>query len=245
MDKKLTIIRDEQTALTIYNPTVQSISCHLRWRPETTVARIKRALPAILEQQIYLALAPQTGESGILPESLAKLLRLYLGDQELQLEDLDPRSLWKTRFNSFREFLGDCINLLKIITKEYYAFSLTITDAGMIVLHYGNDDPERLIEMVDNNLEAICDVLDISNSLSYSLRMRICISIVVNKIIPKNHSSACPDLLDLTDLLNMTSVGRHNLRMALSQELPDYLSEDYVGLRSYESLRILREWGIV
>ncbi len=230
----------EQYALVPTNSNVLAIANRFRWKPETTIARIKRALPAMIEQQIYLAIAPQKGESGILPESMAKLLRLYLGHQHLQLEDLSPGSPGRSRFTSFAEYFGECINLLKIITKEYSAFSLKIEDAGMIVLQYGKDDPERLIEMVDCNLEEICEVLDISNNLSYSLRMRLAVSIVVSRIIPENHRSGTPDLLDLSDFLSMASSRRHNLRRLFQEELPDYLE-----FSSDEVDRMLKEEGII
>jgi hypothetical protein len=198
-----------------------------------------------MEQQIYLAIAPQADESGLLPESMAKLLRLFLGYQKLQLNDLAPGSKGRTRFDSFAEFLGDCINLLKIVTKEYDTFSLKIEHAGMIVLQYGKDDPERLIEMIDCNLEEICEVLDISNSIGYEKRMGICLSVIVNKIIPENHKSGAPDLLDMTDFLNMPSAKRNHLRRALSQELPDYLSADADELRGYESVSLLKDLGVI
>jgi hypothetical protein len=237
---KVLTICDERYALVPANPSVQLLANRLRWRPETAIARIKRALPAVMEQQIYLAIAPQAGESSLLPESMAKLLRLYLGHQNLQLDDLRPGSPGKSRFTSFAEFLGECINLLKIITKEYSAFSLKIEDAGMIVLQYGKDDPERLIEMVDCNLEEICEVLDISNNLSYSLRMRLAVSIVVSRIIPENHKSGTPDLLDLSDFLNMASAQRRNLRRLFQEELTDYLECSSGGVD-----RILKSEGLL
>lgn len=239
------VIREEQLALVVSNPDVQKVALRLRWRPETAIARIKRALPAILEQQIYLAIAPRINESALLPESLAKLLRLYLGRQELQLEDLDPGAPYKPRFDSFVEYLGDCINILKVVTKEYSAFSLKIEHAGMIVLQYGKDDPERLIEMVDCNLEEMCEVLNISNYLPYSQRMGICISVLVDKIMPINRMNGAPDLLGLDDFLRMPSAKRHRLRRALSQEVPDYLSADSDSLREYDSLRLLQELGVI
>ena len=242
---KVIAIREEQFALVPSNESVQLLARRLRWRPETTITRIKRALPAVLEQQIYLTIAPQAGESSLLPESMAKLLRLYLGHQHLQLEDLAPGSTGRTRFNSFAEFLGECLSLLKVVTKEYHSFSLKIEHAGMIVLQYGKDDPERLIEMVDCNLEDMCEVLGINNEMGYEKRMSICVSVVVTKIIPENHRSGAPDLLDLTDFLNMTSAKRHHLRRALSQEVPDYLSDDVDGLRGHDSLSLLKREGII
>jgi len=236
----------EEHALVPSNPMVQRLARRLHWKPQTAIARIERALPAFVEQQIYLALA---GDFSILPESMAKLLRMYLGHQELQLEDLSPNFVGKnvisSRFSSFAEFLRESLNLLKIISKEYSAFSLSVEQAGFIVLHYGTDNPELLIEMVDNNLEEMCEFLGISNEKPYSIRMRLCIWIVVNKIIPDNRKRGQIDPLDVTEFLGMSSVRRHELRRVLSLEVPDYLSADSEELRGYWALNLLKEEGII
>ena len=99
----------EEYALVASNPRVQLIAARLKWRADTAVRRIKDALPAPLEQQIYLAIAPQQGESGILPESLAKLLRMFLGDRNLDLADLASNAPGRGRLDAFAEFLGGCI----------------------------------------------------------------------------------------------------------------------------------------
>ena len=241
----LTLTVAEQYALVPNNPHVQAIARRLRWKPETTIRRIRQALPAVIEQQIYLAISPERGESGILPESMAKLLRLYLGHQKLQLNDLAPDSSGRTRFINFAEFLGACITLLKIITGEYSAFALSIEHAGLIVLNYGTDDPELLIEMVDCNLEAMCEVLDISNSIPYGERMRICVGTLVGKVIPDNQERGMPDVLDLADFLTMSSTQRQGLRRLISQELPDYLSADAYEMRGYDTLVLLKELELI
>jgi len=234
----------EDLALTVTNPRVLQIAHHLRWKPVTTIARIERALPSILEQQIYLAIAPQLGESGLLPESLAKLLRMFLGSKELRLEDMKPSYPTPKHLDEFIEFLGECITLLKIITREYSAFSLKIDDAALIVLRYGTNDPERLIEMVDNELERICEVLDISNNISYGTRMSICLNAVVTQVIPENQKRGAPDLLDFTDFMGMNSMRRNYLRRCVHQEIEDYLACVTHTLRGHDSLKILTEKGI-
>lgn len=228
------------------NQRVQALAKRLHWKPQTAIVRIQKALPAILEQQIYLALAP---DFAILPESMAKLLRLYLGYQELTLQDLTPHQVGEnlvySKFSSFAEFLRECLNLLKILSREYSAFSLSVEQAGFIVLHYGTDNPELLIEMVDNNLEQMCEVLGVNNQHSYSIRMRLCIWIVVSKIIPENRKRGHVDPLDVTDFLEMPSGYRHALRRTLAEEIPDYLSADTDELRSYDALSILKREGII
>ncbi len=235
-----------QYALVPSNPNIQALAKHLRWTPERAIIRIQRALPAVMEQQVYLAIA---SDFGLLPESMAKLLRLYLGQTELKLDDLKPHpvgeNLVYSKFDSFAEFLRECLNLLKIVTKEYTAFSMNIEHAGLIVLHYGTDHPESLVEMVDINLEEMCDVLGISNEYSYSKRMRTCIWLMVTKVIPENRRNGVPDILDISDFLTMSSIRRHELRRLFSQELPDYLSEDVRTLQERDELRILKREGII
>lgn len=245
-DKVKTLTVREQYGLVTSNPAVQKLATRLRWKPERAITRIERALPAPMEQQIYLAIA---SDFGILPETMAKLLRIYLGYQHLQLEDVVPRQVGKnlthSKFGSFAEFLRECLNLLKIVSKEYSAFQLTVADAATIVLHYGTEDPERLIEIVDANLEELCDVLGMNNETSYEYRMRVCTWIVVTKIIPRNRNLGIPDILDPTAFLEMSSDRRHQLRRALSQEVPDYLSADADEMRSYPELDLLKREGII
>lgn len=235
-----------ESGLVPQNPAVQKLSRRLRWSPERAITRIQRALPARVEQEVYLALA---ADFGLLPESMAKLLRFYLGEEHLELEDLQPKpvgpNLVTSRFAEFAEFLRECLNLLKLISKEFSSFSITIEHAAMIVLHYGTEQPERLIEMIDGNLEELCELLGVSNEHPYSVRMRLCIWLMVTKVIPENRSQGIPDVLDISDILAMSSMRRRELRRAVLEELPDYLSSDFDELRNNPSLDLLKREGVI
>lgn len=228
------------------NPAVVKMAKHLRWTPERAIVRIQRALPAPMEQQVYLAVA---ADFGILPKSMAKLLRFYLGDQNLQLEDLVPRPVGphmvSSKFSVFAEYLRECLSLLKIVTKEYSSLSLNVEYAAMIVTHYGTDQPELLIEMVDNNLEELCELLGVSNEHSYGHRMRLCIWLMVTKVIPENRKNGRPDILDVSDILSISSVRRSELRRCILDDASDYLSSDTHELLSNFSLRILKDEGVL
>ncbi len=238
MAKSLTVRGN--TDLVVSNPAVQRLSRRLRWTPERAIIRIQRALPSVLEQKIYLALA---SDFGILPESMAKLLRFYLGEQELQLEDLEPHiagpNMVTSKFSTFAEFLRECLNLLKIVTKEFDSFSLNIEYAAMIVTHYGTHEPERLIEMVDSSLEELCEFLGVSNEHTYSHRMRLCIWLMMTKVIPENRNQGIPDLLDISDFLTVSSGRRRQMRQLISEEFSDDFSGSQEDLR-----RLLKEEGI-
>ncbi|MBA3733265.1 hypothetical protein H0W91_02720 [Patescibacteria group bacterium] len=239
-------IASQRNALVPTNPSVMKLAKRLRWSPERAIIRIQRALPALFEQQIYLELA---SDFGILPESMAKLLRFYMGEEELDLEDLEFRqagnNLVTSKFVDFAEFLRECLNLLKIVAKEFTSFSLTVNHAAMIVYHYGTDQPELLIEMVDGNLEELCEVLGVNNEHPYSQRMRLCIWLMVTKVIPENRSEGRPDFLDISDILSISSARRRALRRELLEDLPDYLSADSDELRHHPSLETLKKEGII
>lgn len=238
--------REQENELVPTNPKVMKIALRLHWGPERAVARIKRALPAALEQQIYLAIA---SDFGLLPESMAKLLRFYLGEQELQLEDLAPRpiglNMVTSKFATFAEFLRECLNLLKLVSKEFTSLSLTIEHAAMIVLHYGVDQPELLLEMIDGNLEELCELLGVSNEHPYSQRMRLCIWLMVTKVIPENRREGRPDILDISDFLSISSARRQELRRAVLEDMSDWLSSDSDDWRYHDPQGILRKLGVI
>jgi len=243
-DRVLQVAQD--LSLSVTNHSLRAVAKKLHWLPETAVRRIQAALPAILEQQIYLAVAPSFG---ILPESLDKLLRMYLGHEQLELDDLEPHPIGKnliySRFNGFAAFLRESLNLLRVIAAEYPDFSLTIEHAGNIVLNYGTDAPELLIEMVDSNLEPLCEVLGLSNKRSYAWRMRTCVWVMAEKIIPRNQKNGIPDILDVSDFMAMASEKRNQLRAVLGAELPDYLADDVESLRCCPELEFLRSEGVL
>lgn len=208
------------------NPSVQTIARAFHWKPNTVIVRIERALPTKFEQQVYLTVA---SDFRIHPESLAKLLHLWRGEHPLQLSDLEytvvAPHIVSSRFGNFVRYLEACLSLLKIVSMEYNAFPVTVEFAGMIVLAYGSDEPERLIELIDAQLEECCEVLGIGNNHSYSVRMRLCVWVFVTKIIPYNRAHGLPDILDLSDFFEYGRGQRAYFRSALDETLPDWDGE--------------------
>ncbi|MFZ2523274.1 MAG: hypothetical protein WAW92_02700 [Minisyncoccia bacterium] len=221
------------------HPEIQKLAKRLGWSPKTAVSRISRALPVPLEQQIYLAIA---ADFGFLPESMAKILKYYLGEQHLTLSDLTPRvagpNMVTSKFTDFAEFLRECLNLIKLVAKEHDSFSLSINYAALIVTHYGTHEPERLIEMVEINLDELCELFGVSNEHSYSHRMRLCIWLMVTKVIPDNKKNGRPDILDISDILNLDDERRHAFRLLMSEDPQDLRSDNY-----HEISKALRKAG--
>jgi hypothetical protein len=192
----------ERYALVPTNPTVVSLSRAFKWNPETVIARVQRALPVQFEQQIYLAVAESFR---IHPESLAKLLLIYRGSKPLSITDLERRELGKNvvsnSFGDFSDFFEACMHLVKIVSKEYEAFGLSMDLAAHIVLTFGVNHPEALIEMIDTNLEECCDFFGISRHQPYSLQMRLCVWCYITKLLPLLREAGIPDVLDPTEFM--------------------------------------------
>jgi hypothetical protein len=234
------------TELVPENPLVAKIALRLRWRPETAIRRIEKALPARIEQEIYLKLG---SDFGIHPESMAKLLRFYLGEENLLIEDLDPKpignNLVSSKFTNFAEFLQACLYLLKLVGKEFTSFSISIEHAAMIVSHYGTENPEALIEMIDGNLEELCEMLAIGNDRTYEFRMRTCIWLIVTKVFAENKNSGRPDILDLAEILDVIRDRSREMRRALLDADPtDYLAAPSSELRNHPERELLIAAGV-
>ena len=243
MDKNQNLTQLNNYNLVPTNLSVIMLAKRFKWKPETAVRRIQNALPTTLEQQIYIAIAK---DFGILPESLAKILRIYLGYQNLQLEDLNPRQVDKnitySKFINFSEFLAGCLNLLKVVSQEYTGLSLTINQAAYIVLNYGTDNSELLLDMVATNLDELCQFFELDYH-SDSKKLSICLWLILNKIIPYNKSIGQVDTLDPTTFLESGFHRRQSLRFTLSEELPDYLALDAYELGT--QCELLKKEGVI
>jgi len=64
------------TGLVPANPVVTAVAEKLRWKPSTLIARVKEALPAVVEQQMYLTVCE---DFRIHPETMATLLEAFRG----------------------------------------------------------------------------------------------------------------------------------------------------------------------
>ena len=194
------LVRQESTELTINHPGIVKVAETFHWRPSRTLQRIKDALPAVFEQHLYVALAPHFR---IHPETLAKLRKIY-SDRPLSIDDLKRDivgpGLRTNPLGNFSDFFAACMNLVKVISKEYSAFTPTMEIAGRIVAAYGVENPESVIEMIDDELDNWCELFNVDASRSYSERMRICTWILVDNLLPQLEDRGIPAPLRFEDV---------------------------------------------
>lgn len=181
------------------NPKVQAIAQRFRWSPEALIKRIQSALPAIVEQQIYLQVAK---DLRMQPESLAKILRAYLGTQELQVADLEDyvvgENLIANRITDVADFLAGVFNLVNKVDSDFHEFGISMQDAAQLVIQYGADGAEAAIDHIDKNWEAIGQHLGFNQRhMKYPRVMGTAIAFLVNEAIPDLEKRGLPAPLGL------------------------------------------------
>lgn len=238
--RQTAVVKQEVTyELAVTNQEVVKAASLLKWKPETIVRRVKKALPTIIHQQVYLALA---ADFRIHPESLAKLIDYYLGENGLKVEDLEPRSvgsnLVTSKFSLFTEFLSECFSLLRLVAEDYTELGMSLMNVAEIVQHYGTFEPQRVIELADHHLDEFCEYFGISEAHSYSERMRLCVWLFATKIIPENRRRGLPDIVDMSDVQALIFDSRHNDYRLFAGEYTDGISDSHSGID--QALRWLR-----
>lgn len=216
-----------QFALVETNPKVLDLSAKFRWRPTTVITRIQRALPAVVEQQIYLTVGPKYR---IRPDSLKTILRTYLGQRELRIEDLAENIAF---FNQVDEYLD---NVFEVVDKTslQYTHHLSMLNASKFVIRYG-EHSEEIIDSISTHASEISAILHIHTPYRAKV-IAICIDFLINKIMRYCDSRGMPDLTDIMDYFSdYGNLCRGTLNRSLGVDEP----EDYNPMH----LRQVKELG--
>src|SRR3990167_1380342 len=155
MENKLPAAPAAEEALARTNPKVVAVANRLGWQPETLLKRTERALSSPVEQQLYLAVAK---DFGLQPESFATLLRIKLGNQQLQAADLEVRTIGKnlvsSKLSDVGDFLEDALGIVGKIQQDYAQFRLSMADAGRLALVFG-DRTEEVLDSIVSQVEML------------------------------------------------------------------------------------------
>ncbi|KKT17536.1 MAG: hypothetical protein UV98_C0006G0001 [Parcubacteria group bacterium GW2011_GWB1_43_6] len=140
----LIIAPGEIEEISVITPGIQALAVQLGWRPETAVARIKKALPARFAQSAYLAMVDQWGV--VLPESFAQIADYFTRGQGLREADLtnaDPgiRESLEATFDQ----IAKTVYLVRE-AREINA-DISIETATRLVAAYG-DEAEKILEII-------------------------------------------------------------------------------------------------
>ena len=183
-------IGTDKTALVPTNPRVANIAFRLRWNAETVIRRLENALPSKVEQQLYLRVA---GGYRIHPESLAKLLEVFRGGQELQPGDLEQRSLGgnliASRFDDILEKIEHALILLDK-TADSAEHMMSVRYAAILVEHYGEHSQDILGEIMEN-VATVAELLGIKTTDERKI-VGVAIKVLVEEVIGRSNQGLLP-----------------------------------------------------
>lgn len=203
MEKNVLIpaaVGTDKTALVPTNPRVANIAFRLRWNAETVIRRVENALPSKVEQQLYLRVA---GGYRIHPESLAKLLQVFRGEQELQSADLEQKSIGEHLVSSrFDEILEKVEHALAILDKsaDSAEYMMSVHNAAVLVEHYGEHSLDMLGEIIEN-VATVAELLGIHTTNERKI-IGVAVKVLVEEVIGRSEG-----LLPLTIEEMFGSVG--------------------------------------
>jgi hypothetical protein len=140
-------------ALSTDGKKLRFIAKKMNLKPETLLTRIEKALPSMVEQYMYLRLS---SDFRIHPETLAKLLRCYLGTEILEPKDLQTKVLGNgmtiRKVDQVAEFLESCFSLLDKSSEEYCGLKLGAEAVARFVKYFGPEHAENVMASIANEM---------------------------------------------------------------------------------------------
>ncbi len=184
------LVRPDSGQLTVASPQVVAVARSLRWRPPVLLRRLQEALPAPVEQRVYLAVA---GEMSMHPETFGKLLRTFLGGQTLQPVDLQERVVGKnlvtSRIAEVGDYLESALALLGKIQAGVDGISISAQSAGKLAMAYG----EYAVDIVGQIVEGVEEIRE-ALGIGPEVPRKSVVGVAIRHITNHAHDSGCTPL---------------------------------------------------
>lgn len=150
--------------LTPTNLRVKGVARKMNWNAETVIRRVQNALPAPVEQQIYLEVALSYR---IYPESLKKMLDVFRESDALRDIDRDWFSVGPNLVKSrFDDVINKVEQALKLVDKDSDEadFMMSMKSAAQLVESYG-EHAEDVLGVIIENVAEVARLLDIKSEV--------------------------------------------------------------------------------
>jgi len=125
------------------------------WKTETMIRRVEAALPSQVERQLYLKIARTISAN---PETVAKILRVLVGDQQLSESDMHDvtvgPNLKINRFVATAELVLETLTVTHVLAEHYG--SVSATHAALLVRAYGPQFVEDVVDSLFQYLDREC-----------------------------------------------------------------------------------------
>lgn len=191
----------------------EELAQHFGWKTTTVARRIQEALPARLEQAVYLTLTREMEWRGF-PETFRDILRYFTGGAELSIQQLQDRhfdmqgrrisevqaresgSLMTNTGERILESVSMVMELSNWAKAEGY--TLSSQDLARLVHAYG-DQAEYILGMIGEHLEEIRDTFRWKQPLP--VVMHIVVRRVARCAADADGTVAAPNVLSIEDVI--------------------------------------------
>lgn len=180
------------------NLRVKGIARRFRWEPTTLIRRVENALPAPVEQQVYLEVG--LGYR-IQPESLAKMLKVFREADSLREIDRDWHTVGlnmvKSRFTDILDKIEAALLLIDK-TSDAAEYMMSMESAAHLVEAYG-EHAEDVLGQIIENLGVVQRLLCISSEVPRKI-----VGVAVKEIVKtlKGYPSGKPYPLTIEDMFS-------------------------------------------
>lgn len=178
------------------NLRVRGIAYKMRWNPETVVRRVQNALPAPVEQQVYLEVALGFR---IQPESLRTMLDVFRESDPLRDADRDwvtvGPDMVKSRFTDIVDKIEQAL-LLVDKTSDASEYMMSMESAAQLVEAYG-DHAENVLGQIIENMGDVAERLEIKSEV-----LRVVVGVAIKALVKalKHHPNGKPYPLTIEDM---------------------------------------------
>jgi hypothetical protein len=201
--------KPEQSVLSleIYQRALAQTAKQFRWNTSTLTTHMNRYLPSVVEQALYLSIAPDFRHR---PKTVAIVLRRFFGEQELKAQDLikySPEGQYPTStFDQLLPKIEQVLELILRVKNDYEDLRLGADTAACLVEVYG-DNANVLIESIFNRIEEIRRVMKCNKNSMENTVARKALKFWAITIYPYCRTHDVPDFLEFMDFFDNDEVG--------------------------------------
>ncbi|MBI2573843.1 MAG: hypothetical protein HYV78_00390 [Candidatus Wildermuthbacteria bacterium] len=209
--KRALVPRNPDGSLSVDGQGVTALARRLKWSPEALVRRIQDALPAPLEQQVYLEVALSLRlRRATLPETFGKIFRELIGERKLTARDLEDRVVGENLVVNTMVEVGDYLAIALELLERFWELGVrsvpTVRVATKLAMAYGEHAVD-IVEMVENNLHAILRGAGVRSRLPLPAWMGIILGHIAEHATQGGGGVFCVrDFDDVIELLNKYSL---------------------------------------
>ncbi|TSC78138.1 MAG: hypothetical protein G01um101433_425 [Parcubacteria group bacterium Gr01-1014_33] len=208
------ITKNEGVSLVPSDPNVRSLSNRLGWKADTLIARVQKALPQKLEQDMFLHLTVDW-RVPLHPETFRSIYLYFTNGQWLSNHDLEDRKLGENIYSNKGEKIIDQLSLTMNLLhwQKEQGYFIGWRTAAHLVQAYG-EDAEDILSMIAESLDEIMEErrMKMSHRKAFAVIVKNVADIAANgsKNCALPNVSCVDDIITLLSSFASSSTWEHN-----------------------------------